>query len=166
MRLQSKNYEKSIELDPKLPFAYNNLQMHYFNSKEFSKFQAVTKLRIANGLTEGAYKQIIRVTDSEDLAKTQSALQKLRKESENGRVKYLINIYLNDADGLTKVLDKDRWSAEPRPAIDLFGTPAVPMYNNKRWKEQIRKDGVLALWQVKGFPAHCKAVGEDDFECE
>ena len=160
------NYEKSIELDPKLPFAYNNLQMHYFNAKDFSKYQSLTKLRIANGLTEGHYNQLMRVTDSEDLAKTKSALQGMRDESRNGRVKYTISIYLNDQEGLTKVLDKYSWSAEPRASLDLFGTPTAPMYNNKRWKEQVRKDGVLALWQAKGFPSQCKAVGEDDFECD
>ena len=34
------------------------------------------------------------------------------------------------------------------------------------FKHQIRENGVLAYWQAHGFPPRCRAVGEDDFECD
>jgi hypothetical protein len=34
-----------------------------------------------------------------------------------------------------------------------------------RFKELIRDSGVFEYWQQRGFPAHCRPVGDDDFEC-
>jgi len=35
----------------------------------------------------------------------------------------------------------------------------------QRFKELIRESGVFEYWQQRGFPAHCRPVGDDDFEC-
>jgi len=40
------------------------------------------------------------------------------------------------------------------------------LYDQPRFKEQVRKDNILAYWQHAGFPSQCRAVGEDDFECD
>jgi len=40
------------------------------------------------------------------------------------------------------------------------------VYDQPRFKEQVRKDNILAYWQHAGFPPQCRAVGEDDFICE
>jgi hypothetical protein len=29
----------------------------------------------------------------------------------------------------------------------------------------IREMGIYEYWQARGFPPHCKPVGDDDFEC-
>ena len=34
------------------------------------------------------------------------------------------------------------------------------------FKKLLRDGGVLAYWQEKGFPDFCRAVGDDDFECD
>ena len=33
------------------------------------------------------------------------------------------------------------------------------------FKPMVRELGLLAYWQEKGYPPHCRPVGEDDFEC-
>jgi hypothetical protein len=33
------------------------------------------------------------------------------------------------------------------------------------FKAAMRKSGVLAFWQARGFPPQCKPVGDDDFVC-
>ena len=38
-------------------------------------------------------------------------------------------------------------------------------YNAGR-KQVMRELGFVAYWQTHGFPAQCRAVGEDDFECD
>ena len=34
------------------------------------------------------------------------------------------------------------------------------------FKQIIRESGILAYWQQRGFPSHCRAAGDDDFECD
>jgi len=40
------------------------------------------------------------------------------------------------------------------------------VYDQPRFKQQMRKNNILAYWQHAGFPPYCKPVGADDFECE
>jgi TolB-like protein/Tfp pilus assembly protein PilF len=40
------------------------------------------------------------------------------------------------------------------------------IYDQPRFKEQVRKDNILAYWQHAGFPPQCRAAGEDDFTCD
>jgi TolB-like protein/tetratricopeptide (TPR) repeat protein len=49
----------------------------------------------------------------------------------------------------------------------LFLTAAIPgARNDPRWKAQIRRSGILALWESRGFPTQCRPLGGDDFECD
>jgi adenylate cyclase len=34
-----------------------------------------------------------------------------------------------------------------------------------QFKSVVRKLGIFEYWQARGFPPHCKPVGDDDFEC-
>ncbi len=38
--------------------------------------------------------------------------------------------------------------------------------NSPGFKRTLKKIGVLAYWQAHGFPPHCRALGETDFECD
>ena len=42
----------------------------------------------------------------------------------------------------------------------------APFRASDSFKQQMRKYGYLKLWQAKGFPAMCRPVGTDDFECD
>jgi len=44
---------------------------------------------------------------------------------------------------------------------DARGFRTTPYFKNT-----IRDTGVLAYWQQKGFPEFCRALGDDDFECD
>lgn len=49
----------------------------------------------------------------------------------------------------------------------LFLNAAFPgVRNDPRWKAQIRRTGTLALWRERGFPAQCRPLEGDDFECD
>jgi TolB-like protein len=37
--------------------------------------------------------------------------------------------------------------------------------NSPGFKRTLQENGVLAYWQAHGFPPHCRALGEADFEC-
>tara|TARA_R110002073_G_scaffold121150_1_gene263456 strand:- start:89 stop:1957 length:1869 start_codon:yes stop_codon:yes gene_type:complete len=62
-------------------------------------------------------------------------------------------------------------AAEPRELF-LFLHGSLPgARNDPRWKAQIRRAGILALWRERGFPAQCRPLPavngqDDDFECD
>ncbi|WP_420434194.1 tetratricopeptide repeat protein [Hyphobacterium sp.] len=57
-------------------------------------------------------------------------------------------------------------ATEPRQFF-LFLNAAFPgVRNDPRWKAQIRRTGTLALWRERGFPAQCRPLEGDDFECD
>ncbi len=41
-----------------------------------------------------------------------------------------------------------------------------PFRESSYFKPYIRESGYLEYWRAKGFPPQCRAVGEDDFECD
>jgi TolB-like protein len=42
----------------------------------------------------------------------------------------------------------------------------TPYRRSPQFKEYVRETGRYATWKLLGFPRWCRAVGEDDFECE
>jgi hypothetical protein len=60
-----------------------------------------------------------------------------------------------------------QWEADHRPITGVFtGLDISLIYDHPRWKEQVRRDGILDLWRTRGFPQQCRPLGADDFECE
>jgi hypothetical protein len=77
-----------------------------------------------------------------------------------------------------KALD---WTAEEYYAFYFKNYAAIIEYpDNPFWwfpypedfkqsphrKRMIRDFGLFAYWQKHGFPSQCRAVGDDDFECD
>jgi len=49
----------------------------------------------------------------------------------------------------------------------LFWTPAfAPMRQLPEFKDLARDLGLVDLWKTRGWPDHCRPVGDQDFECE
>ena len=162
------NFEKSIELDPLLKFPYDNLQWLYLNPDDFEKFRSVIDLRIRNGLPTTGIQSALALVENEALLSDRDALISLARGPSNSGTTWLATAYLNDAEILVENLERSLWRPENRESAgSLFLSWQRPvMYGFKRWKEQVRRNGVLALWQAKGFPEHCSPVGTDDFECQ
>lgn len=160
------SFEKSIELDPLLRFPYDNLQWLYFGPDTLDRFRSVNDLRVRNGAETSGVQEAIAMADDPDLLADRDALEALARESGGGARRWLATAYLEDADLLVNNLVESLWPGERSrgPGLFLSWQRAV-IYADERWKEQVRKDGVLALWQAKGFPAHCRPVGQDDFDC-
>jgi hypothetical protein len=141
----------------------------FFNPKDIEKFKSISQLRLAN-VTDVAglnfTKLGIELANNEALLADAEKVKKLSRESDSILTRYILTAYLNDADNLVDLLANYGWVSENRQILWLFLTwQQANMYPDKRWKQQVRKDGILALWQAKGFPAHCKPIGEDDFVC-
>jgi hypothetical protein len=41
----------------------------------------------------------------------------------------------------------------------------APLLTDPRWKEALSRYGFVAYWREKGWPAYCRPLGDDDFEC-
>jgi hypothetical protein len=44
--------------------------------------------------------------------------------------------------------------------------PFAPIRKTERFKNYVRKAGLVDYWRAKGWPDHCRPVGADDFVCE
>ena len=160
------SFEKSIELDPLLRFPYDNLQWLFFGPDNLDRFRSVNDLRISNGAGTSGVQEGIELADDPGLLADRDALEALARESGSGVKRWLATAYLEDADLLVNNLVESFWPGDRSRGPGLFHSwQRAVIYADERWKEQVRKDGVLALWQAKGFPAHCRPVGQDDFEC-
>ena len=43
---------------------------------------------------------------------------------------------------------------------------AADFRTTRFFKDMVRDGGILRFWQERGFPDHCRAIGDDDFECD
>jgi len=65
----------------------------------------------------------------------------------------------------------DTYEQEPARQIrynlynDLIAPVALPMLKNPRAKDALMSYGFVAYWREKGWPALCRPLGGDDFEC-
>jgi TolB-like protein len=166
------NYEKSIELDPTLQFPYSSLRRLYTNPDDIEKIIPLIKRAIKNKVypkdsLDKAYGFVELISDK-TLLKDKKTLQKMILETTNLGLKFFLITQLQDGESFIDLIEKISWNKSYRSSTRLFfpKSKSLGIYNNKRWKQQIRKDGVLALWQSRGFPAHCKPIGDDDFQCE
>ncbi len=160
------SFEKSLELDPKLRFPYDNLQWLYFNPENLDQFRSICDRRLKNGFPKNGRYEGLALIDNGSLLVDRAELQTLARETTSWATKFLLSTYLNDADFLMEIMEVSLWKKERTGVLYLFFSWQRPvLYAEERWKEQVRKEGVLALWQAKGFPAHCRALEGDDFEC-
>jgi hypothetical protein len=56
---------------------------------------------------------------------------------------------------------------EPRPLITVQWGPALTGFRRSpEFKTYMRATGVYDYWRQHGFPAQCRPLGADDFECK
>ncbi len=155
-----------------MAFPYWNLRRLYNTPDDIEKIIPLTKRAIKNGAfaadSLANFQSQIDLIENKALLNDKKALQKMMRETEERGLKYLLAFYLKDGEALVELLENNSWNRPYRSSTRLFQQRSISLdiYNNKRWKQQVRKDGVLALWQSRGFPAHCQPIGDDDFQCE
>ena len=90
----------------------------------------------------------------------------LRQEAPGllGRVEGLAGIILGDPDIFFTGM-RQQWDIQPRSNVLLYWPFPGNYRNDPRWRAYVRELGLLPLWQVRGFPAGCRALESDDFEC-
>ena len=166
------NLKKSIELDPSLFFPYANLFLVYSSKPEYlPEIAPLINKAFSNNALKGQiavnFTGVLKLLDNKTLLADKTALREHALQSDNKVLIRFISKHTADAELLINKVFLPMWSDNYDYGPDLFPFPSMEgFYQNKHFKEQVKKDGVLALWQSRGFPAHCKPVGEDDFECD
>ena len=60
----------------------------------------------------------------------------------------------------------DELAEDPIPAVYALWHPDGDEFRGTpQFKAVIHAVGIFEYWQARGFPPHCKPVGDDDFEC-
>jgi adenylate cyclase len=82
-----------------------------------------------------------------------------RRTSSGEKLSSASSLYLSFGayDDLLESPDQSRFSIWHPDGDEFRRTP--------QFKLLIRKLGIYDYWQARGFPSHCKPVGDDDFEC-
>jgi TolB-like protein/Tfp pilus assembly protein PilF len=154
--------EKAMELDPKLRFPYNYWRNYYHNG-HFDKAYALVETAVAEGIyppESQDFMQQLKAAQGDE-----AALRKLIPLFERYNDPYIYRILGN----FDIIMDRTEalWGNETRANPFIFTEPISPvLFAYPRWKQQVRKEGILDLWRKRGFPAHCRPLEGDDFECE
>ncbi len=149
------------KLGATLPFAYWNLFWSYFHQSDFDAAMAAVNEGVSAGMiseeNRADAENLVNAARQGDAALKEFVLQETRAMQE-------VADYLGDADLLVERL-LPFWEGDYlyEPLYTLFHTTEI--YQHPRWREQMKKDGVVDLWRSRGFPPWCKPVGADDFEC-
>ncbi len=160
-----KSYQKSIEVNPALHFPYTGLASIYFHLDRLDDFEQI----IQSGVSAGALPPEARQEGEQLIMLTRQGDDALRAALENegipDQLKFPIAERLKDPDYAILHHEEYLNSDYQHEVIVLFGLN-TEQRQDPRWKAQVRKSGVLNLWQTRGFPSWCRPVGSDDFECD
>ena len=159
--------EKAMELDPKLSFPYNGLWDLHVLAGDMDK----AALIIEKGVVAGVYapemsQNIQKLSQAYD---DDEALRSLIGDFSGRNSEWFdwnVRLKLGDTDTMMDIVATG-WQNETRQNPDIFNEVVPPvLFTYPRWKDQVRKSGILDLWQMRGFPAHCRPLEGDDFECD
>ncbi len=154
---------KAISTDPQLPFPYRILWYSYFYAGDLGQLEAVTGAGISAGAFPAEAREIMANLKA---AWGDDAAMRVWAAPFDWFDRVSVEAVLNDA-GRAIAFQSEAWDAPYRQVPHVFTTLALPLfYDHPRWKEQVRRDGMLDLWRVRGFPAHCRPLDGDDFECK
>ncbi len=156
-------FRRALVLDETLLFPYVNLLNLYLRSGQFE----AAATTIADAVAAGAFRtedlaiaDILRNSNSRE-----EALPAVRNHA-NSRLGGFAVLVLRDDDALVFDFAKLTWDSDYRNVPNVFDWVAtMPFYNHPRWKDQVRKDGILDVWRLRGFPPQCQAAEGDDFNC-
>ena len=150
------------QLGPDIPFSYNNALRVLISQDRREE---------AGQLVEDALRQGVYPPDAQEpidrfleaWATGDTALRALVEE-DSFRGSWVATL-LDDMDMALDAAEA-YWSIEPQSNLGLYLNLESNYRNHPRWRQHIRDIGLLELWQVRGFPEGCEALGADDFQCE
>lgn len=156
-------YRKAQEYGPNLLYGYSNAFSALLVERKFDEALATIQSGADAGAIPAGY--LARALAAIEAARQGDAALRASMAATSDRMRNLIAQVLGDTDLLIAQLTpvwEDDYKYEP--TLMLFRDKNL--FRHPRWKEQVRRDGVLDLWRSRSFPPQCKPIGKDDFECE
>jgi TolB-like protein/Flp pilus assembly protein TadD len=155
-------WDQAINIDPALSFPYFNLVGLAMRTGNQDKFESgLIRARSAGAISDQGLDVLSAILESWHDEKAMRAL--LSKDPTFFDT--LISRSLRDADMYISLMEQS-WEAEFRPNPSVTNNLDVALVaGHPRWKEQVRRDGLLDFWRERGFPSWCRPLGDDDFEC-
>ena len=160
-----KQYAKVREINPELIYGYMNALRIHLEHGRIDEAETMFQMVINKGLIPpeamADLKSVLSAAKQGEAG--EPALRAMFAKSLNWQSS--IAVLLKDPD-LTIASLQPIWDAEyqTEPLLFLLRPPSI--YQHPKWKAEVRKQGVLALWKSRGFPDWCKPVGADDFVCD
>jgi TolB-like protein/Tfp pilus assembly protein PilF len=159
--------KKAMELDPKLRFPYNGLWNSYVRTGDLDKAVII----IEKGISAGIYAPEM-LQDMQNLNRAYDDDEALRSligdfnGQSSERFDWHAHVKLGDTDTMMEAVAAG-WQNETRQNPDIFNGVVPPvLFISPRWKDQVHKSGILDVWRARGFPANCRPLAGDDFECD
>ncbi|MBI1366946.1 MAG: hypothetical protein GC153_13445 [Alphaproteobacteria bacterium] len=157
---QIAEFEKAISLSPALTVGYLNLLHAYIEAGRFEDATTVAEKAAALGVLPGARSDAVKAIQA--AWNDDEALRKLFGVY-GARFDLDIAVKLGDGAALMSAIEQS-WNAPHQLDTNIMYAPPLAM-KNPRWKAEVKRIGLFDLWKKRGFPAICKPLGEDDFEC-
>ena len=155
-------FQLARALGPDLPFSYNNALRVLFSHGRREEAGQIFEEILRQGIYPPAAREPIdRLMGA--WAAGDSALRALAPDHTFWRSG--IAVLLDDMDMALDSAEQG-WSNEPQSSVGIFLGLESNYRNHPRWRQHIRDINLLELWQVRGFPEGCQALGTDDFQCE
>lgn len=158
------SYNRATSLDPSFGITYLNL----FNSLEASGDREATQAAYDQAVSNNALTPALAHDYGalfQAWAEGPDAVRAVALEIDP-EIGADAGIILGDADlfvdRLLAIRDKPGASAPQYLYLPVPGG----LHRNAHWRQFVHELGVLDLWQVRGFPDGCRALGDDDFQCE
>lgn len=157
------HYRDGLAIDPTFYYLWVNLFLTQIEAGQRDQAEAV--LQEIAGYFDEDYPALVDRLDMIEAWDNGPAALRAFAASTDPIVAIEAGIVLQDAD-LVLTRFQPVWDGELYGEITLFYFVGLDVRNHPLWRAQARRDGLLPLWQTYGFPTGCRAVGNDDFECD
>lgn len=154
---------KVREIGPSIIYAYGNALRAYLRAGRFEEAEALVASAVAHDVFPAT-----TVEDMQSLLAAEeqgdAALREFFRSGPTGLRVAAVAI-LDDPDIYVEFV-KPIWDGAYQVEPFLFYHPDREFFADPRWKAEVHRQGVFALWQSRGFPEWCHPVGSDDFACD
>ena len=157
------HYRDGLALDPTFHYLWENLFIAYVDAGDREQAEAVLR------------EQAVHFGENYPILQERLGLIRAWAEGSDALRAYAAGVSpgvgleaglaLRDPD-LALTLFRPVWDENRYSDISVFYFISLDVRAHPRWREQVRSDGLLELWQTYGFPPQCRPVGDDDFDCD
>jgi TolB-like protein len=152
---------KATLLNDKLRFPYMILMREYLFQKNFDaareSFQAAIKAGVDVDIDEPLYQSMEAFINNRQSGAAYP-------EGISNLWKWVSAASIQDVETLLEIYEQ-LWAQDTRTNTLLFERVGL-INNHDDWKDEIRRLKIVDVWRKHGYPAHCRPVQGDDFECD